>query len=134
MKKTCLIYILFAFFVVTASPLFAISPVEACKSLQKQSLENLNNIKNCSSNASYGISPAYLFEGVKNGECHYAKIKFETGLKVNVLAKCSAPISVIQNFANDNIKATNEMCDAIGISLTGYTAKVDEANLEKYCK
>ncbi len=134
MKKLYSVCVLFAAFGAIMSASFATTPAEACKSFQNKALANLNNIKNCASNSSYGFNPGYLFKGMENGKCHYSKLKFESGLKINTLAECYAPTSAIQNFANDNIKAIREMCDANGMSPNGYTAVEDESSLERYCK
>lgn len=134
MNKFYLMCALLAFFCIITSSSFAMTPAEACKKLQNKALQNLERIKNCSGDSSYGFNPGYLFKGIENGKCHYSKVKLESGLKINTLAECYAPISAIQTFANDNIRATREMCDANGMSLTGYTAKEDKSSLERYCK
>ena len=134
MKKFYLACALFALFSITIPSLYTMTPYGACKNLQNKLIINLNNIKNCSSNSSYGLNPAYLFKGIEDDKCHYSKVEIESGLKINTLAECYAPISAIQYFANDNIKATQKMCSINGISGTGYLSKEDESSLERYCK
>ena len=130
MKK----YAVLVLMLLICAPVFAQTPAEACKSLQSMAIKNLTNIRSCSDKSSYGFNPGYLFKGIENGKCHYTKVKFESGLNINTLAECYAPISVIQRFADDNLHASREMCNSTGMNLDGYMAKEDESTLEAYCK
>ena len=115
---------------------FANQAGDSCKILQAKMIDNMNKVANCTPNSGVGISEFYVMQGVEQGKCHYKKQKIETTPTFNLrtIADCHAPMSVVQSYANDNLRMAREFCSANGINENGYIAQQNEKVLEAYCK
>ena len=95
----------------------------ALKEYNKQVRVNSVKYKNCTPFKENG----FIMYGVSNGMCHYAIGTTTYNGKTMPLTDCYAPMSVMQQYANDMVKNLKE--DSISIN---YNSSTDVLN--RYCK